>query len=267
MEIGVLNPESDRSRPTPSSNPGTEASARPETLVGPGHGDPSRVRRLPPRAPLPPAGVIFDMDGVLADTREYHLRAFQELGALRGATMTAERFQTMFGLENSVFLPKMFGRPLDPADVRQMADWKEARYRQLIAGAVTLLPGVRELIAWLRRRKIPLAVASSAPRVNIEQILCSAGLESDFQAALAAEDVTRHKPFPDVFRAAAQRLGVEPARAWVFEDSHHGLEAARAAGIFAIAVATTHAEEDLALADVVYPDLSWLARELDGMAG
>lgn len=204
------------------------------------------------------------MDGVLADTREYHLRAFQDLGALRGAAMTAERFQTMFGLENSVFLPKMFGRPLDPADIRQMADWKEARYRELIAGAVTLLPGVRELIVWLRRRQIPLAVASSAPRVNIDQILRSTGLETEFQAALAAEDVTRHKPFPDVFLAAAQLLGVAPERAWVIEDSHHGIEAARAAGIFAIAVATTHAEADLALADVVYPDLCGLLGELDG---
>lgn len=212
--------------------------------------------------PLPADAVIFDMDGVIADTREFHLLAFQELGERHGVPMTADQFRGMFGLENSVFLPRMFGRPMAPEESRRLADWKEARYRELITGRVELLPGVRELIAWLVAEKRPLAVASSAPRPNVEQVLRTTGIEPYFAALLSSEDVTRHKPHPDVFLTAAARLGTAPERCWVIEDSLHGIEAAKAAGIPCIAVATTHPEEELSPADVVYPHLEQFRQEL-----
>lgn len=212
--------------------------------------------------PLPPDGVIFDMDGVLADTREFHLRSFQELGAEHGVPMTAEQFQVMFGLENSKFLPIMFGRELSPELIRQMADWKEARYRELIADQLSLLPGVHEVIAWLKSRGLPIAVASSAPRQNIQQILHSTGVEDLFDAILSCEDVTRHKPEPDVFLLAAERIQRSADRCWVIEDSLHGIQAAKSAGCQAIAVATTHPASELGPADTVFADMTALYRAL-----
>lgn len=212
--------------------------------------------------PVPPDAVIFDMDGVLADTRDFHLQAFQELGAPHGVPMTAAQFQTMFGLENSKFLPIMFGREMGPDEIKEMADWKEARYRELIADRLTLLPGARELIHWFTTRGIPISVASSAPRANIEQILQSAGVAEAFTATLSCEDVTRHKPEPDVFLLAAERMQASPDRCWVIEDSLHGIEAAKAARCQALAVATTHPAADLGPADAVFADLSALFRAL-----
>lgn len=223
-----------------------------------------KLHRLPL---VPPDAVIFDMDGVIADTRDYHLQAFQELGARHGAEMTSERFQKMFGLANPRFLREMFDRPLTETEIRQFADWKEARYRELIAASITLLPGVQDLIDWLRELNRPMAVASNAPRANVEQILSTAGLRQYFQAVAAWEDVTHPKPHPEIFLVSAAKLSCPPARAWVIEDSLHGIEAALAGGIPVIGVATTHPAAELAPANVVYDDLAELVADLRNHSG
>lgn len=202
------------------------------------------------------------MDGVLADTRDYHLRAYLDVGAEYGLELSPEEFRKLFGLENRAFIPRVISRPMTLSEIDLLAARKEARYREIIADNVRLLDGVPELIDWLSQRGMPLAVASSAPRANVQQILETSGLLPSFRTYLGSEDVERHKPHPDVYLKAASLLGVAPERAWVVEDSHHGIEAAVAAGCRCIGVATTHPREELTGAAIVYDTLAELVEDL-----
>ena len=213
--------------------------------------------------PCPPAGVIFDMDGVLCDTRMFHFQAFQELCLRSGRTLSEEEFRPLFGMGNGELIPKLFGDSIAPQFVREYADWKEARYRQLIGGRVEPMPGVRGLVHRLKGMGLPAAVASSAPRANVEQILEGAGLREFFQAVLAQEDVSRHKPDPEVFLAAADRLQLDPRTVWVLEDSHHGIQAGRAAGMTVLAVASTHEASQLSSADGVFSSVAEILELLE----
>jgi HAD superfamily hydrolase (TIGR01509 family) len=204
----------------------------------------------------PPAAILFDMDGVICDTQEMHLLAFQELAGRHGIDLTAEQFRTMFGMENRKLIPKLFGRPIPDAEVLEHADWKEARYRELISGQIELMAGVSDLVDWLGERNLGSAVASSAPKANVEQILRSTGLIERMGAYLASEDVTHHKPHPEIYLKAAESLGVAPATAWVIEDSLHGIEAGQRAGMKVLAVATTHPAEELQVADAVFDNVA-----------
>jgi beta-phosphoglucomutase-like phosphatase (HAD superfamily) len=111
----------------------------------------------------------------------------------------------------------------------------------------------------LRAAAVPCAIASSTPRANIDAVLIRLGLKDVFQAIVSSEDVVHGKPDPEVFLIAAERLHLEPKQAVVFEDAHVGIEAAHAAGMAVIAVATTHSLEELRAADLVVRRLDELS--------
>ncbi len=159
-------------------------------------------------------------------------------------------------MENRKLIPKLFGRELPEDEIREHADWKEARYRELIDGQIELMEGVADLVAWLGENGLGAAVASSAPKANVEQILRSTGLMRRMGAYLASEDVTHHKPHPEIYLKAADRLGVPAAEAWVIEDSLHGIEAGQRAGMKVLAVATTHRADELQVADAVFDNVA-----------
>ncbi len=112
------------------------------------------------------------------------------------------------------------------------------------------------------RRGFRQALASSAPRLNIEVILRALGMENAFEAIAAGEDVLRGKPDPEVFLAAAGRLGVEPGRCIVIEDAVGGVQGAGAAGMKCVAVTNTHPRESLARADLVVDSLEEVDPEI-----
>jgi beta-phosphoglucomutase len=118
-----------------------------------------------------------------------------------------------------------------------VADRKEAEYRRLAAAhGLTPLPGAAGWVERLHQAGWKQAIASSAPRLNIEVMLRVLALDRDFDAVVSAEDVTAGKPDPQVFLAAARRLDVPPARCIVVEDAPAGVEAARRAGMKSIGV-------------------------------
>ena len=118
------------------------------------------------------------------------------------------------------------------------------------------LPGVRELLDSLDANGVPRAIVTSTPRANLDLILASLGLTERFQALVAEEDASKGKPDPEGFLVAAERLGVSPAHCVVIEDAPAGLQAAKAAGMRAIGVTTTHPAPDLADADLVVDTLT-----------
>jgi beta-phosphoglucomutase len=204
-------------------------------------------------------GVIFDMDGVLVDTGEFHKQAWYDLARQQGWAYNDEQFYATFGMQNYQIIPSLSRTKLSRPEIDELSLWKEHRFRDLVAGKITLLPGVKALIDDLKRYGFVLALGSSGPHFNIEMILTETRIMSAFSAIVAAGDVTNGKPAPDTFLKAAERLALSPEACVVVEDAVQGVDAARAAGMAVIAVTNTRSRTDLAHADHVIDSLTELS--------
>lgn len=188
-----------------------------------------------------PRAAIWDMDGTLIDSAEYHWLAWREQLAAEQYALTHAQFVATFGQRNDTILRGWLGADLSDTEISRIGDAKEALYRTLLAErGITLLPGVAAWIARLQAEGWRQAIASAAPRANIEAIIGVLGLTEAFGAITAAEDVQRGKPDPQVFLLAAERLGVAPERSVVIEDAPAGVEGARRAGMRVIGTGPNH---------------------------
>ncbi|WP_257448096.1 HAD family hydrolase [Archangium lipolyticum] len=187
----------------------------------------------------PLSAAIFDMDGTLVDNMLFHARAWVSMSQSLGLDVPVERFEREFaGKRNEEIFPALLGRPVPPEELTRLAERKESHYRELYAPHLSPLRGARELLARLRGAGFQLAVATAAPSANRAFVLDGLELRSHFAQVVGAEDVTRGKPAPDIFLAAARALSVEPSTCVVFEDAVNGIRAARAAGMLAVGVTT-----------------------------
>jgi beta-phosphoglucomutase len=180
---------------------------------------------------------IWDVDGTLVDTAEMHFAAWDRLAAEIRQPFTRADFAATFGRRNPEIIRALFDANADDAKVAEIGERKEQLYRQSAQHAgVGLLPGVRELIDALRSNGWRQAIASSAPRANLDLILELTNTRKCFPVIVAMEDTTRGKPDPQVFQIAAERLGVPSNHCVVFEDAVAGVQAAKAAGMKCVAV-------------------------------
>lgn len=181
--------------------------------------------------------VLWDMDGTLVDSAEYHWQAWRDTMTREGFPITYEQFQATFGQRNDSILRQWLGEKATPESIRRIGDAKEALYRQHVRQqGIAPLPGALEWVKLLHRQGWGQAIASAAPRANIETILDVLQASQLFQAIVSADDVHRGKPDPEVFLVAAMKLDVAPKHCIVVEDAEHGIEAARAAGMKSIGV-------------------------------
>jgi beta-phosphoglucomutase len=181
--------------------------------------------------------VLWDMDGTLVDSEESHWLSWRDTMALEGFALTHDQFIQTFGQRNDSILPQWLGAEAPADRIQRVGDTKEELYRKLIReGGIELLPGALEWVRRLHAAGWAQAIASSAPRANIDVVLEVLGLTEDFQSVVAAEDVTKGKPDPQVFLTAAGRLDTPPSRCIVVEDAAPGVEAARRAGMRSIGV-------------------------------
>jgi beta-phosphoglucomutase len=200
--------------------------------------------------------VIWDMDGVIADTSAYHFRAWRETFAKRGIDFTEEDFRRGFGVRNDAIIRNIVAKKTTGDEIETIAQEKEATFRHLIGRDIKPLPNVLELLGQLHDRGIKMAIASSAVIENLRLIVGSLGIENYFQAAITGRDVTESKPSPLVFLKAAQRLGADPKNCVVFEDAVAGVKAAKSAGMHCVAITNSHPREKLAEADLVVASLA-----------
>lgn len=196
------------------------------------------------------------MDGVIVDTADAHCASWQKIAHEYGITITREEFFQTFGRPSDAIIRLRFGPDLPDDEVLRLADRKEACYRELAREQVHLIPGARELIVSLHEAGFSLAIGSSAPPENIEQTLNLFELHPYFQAVAHGREVTRGKPDPQIFLLAADRLGVDPNRCVVIEDAPAGIEAAKAAGMTAVALTTSHRAEAFGAADHIIDSLA-----------
>jgi HAD superfamily hydrolase (TIGR01509 family) len=207
--------------------------------------------------------VVFDLDGVIIDTEEVWEEVRRGYVAEHGREFLPDTQTRLMGMstgEWSRHLSEDVGVPRDPEQVASDVLGRMAqRYRE----ALPLIPGSVAAVRRLAER-FPLALASSSARLLIDQVLETAGLTDAFRVTLSTEEVPRGKPEPDVYLAAAERLGLAPDVCAAVEDSSNGLRAAGAAGLAVIAVphgVYPPAEDALALASLVVHDLSELTPE------
>lgn len=198
---------------------------------------------------------IWDLDGTLVDSEEYHWHAWRDTIAAEGVAITYDQFRETFGWRNDDIIPKLIPG-VDPTRVPEIGDAKETAYRRLVREeGLEPLPGVVETLRRLRDHGWLQAVASSAPRENIRVVLEVTGLDRCFDAIVSAEDVRAGKPDPEVFLTASTRLGIAPKHCVVVEDAPAGIEAARRACMKAIGVGSGR---DLSAADLAVPSLKHL---------
>jgi len=200
--------------------------------------------------------VLFDLDGVIVDSKEAHREAFIQLGREAGYGISPQQFRDTFGRRNEEIFPLLYGHPLPAERLSWLAERKEAIFRELVGGQVTALPGVPELLAALAAAGFHRALGTSTPRANVELILRELALSDYFETIVSAEDVSKGKPDPQVFCAGAARLGIAPAHCVVVEDAVAGVEAALNGGMKALAVTTNHSRTSLAAAHRVVDSLA-----------
>jgi HAD superfamily hydrolase (TIGR01509 family) len=180
---------------------------------------------------------LWDMDGTLVDSEEYHWQAWHSTMADYGCEITREQFLASFGQRNDTILQQWLGSSATPQIVAKIEDEKENRFRTLVREkGISPLPGVNFWLHHLRERGWMQAVASAAPRLNVEVTLESLRFGDCFQAFVSAEDVKNGKPDPEVFLKAAAKLSVVPDNCVVLEDGRAGIEGARRAGMRSIGV-------------------------------
>jgi HAD superfamily hydrolase (TIGR01509 family) len=200
--------------------------------------------------------VLWDLDGTLLDSEEYHWLSWRETMASLGHPITRDQFLATFGLRNDEILPRWLGASATREEIDRVSLQKESLYRKVLReGGVAPLPGAAEWVRRLLGEGWLQAIASSAPRANVDVVLEVLGMASFFQAVVSAEDVTRGKPDPQVFLTAAARLGVQAPACIVVEDSPMGIEAARRAGMHSIGV---RRNGRLDAADLAVPSLDQL---------
>jgi beta-phosphoglucomutase len=184
-----------------------------------------------------PRAVLWDLDGTLVDSRDQHWAAWRETMAAEGVELTEEEFLASFGRRNADLIGNWLDGDAEPDRLRRVDEAKERRFRELVASeGLTPLPGATEWIARLEAERWRQAVASSAPHANVAVMLEAVGLVGPLGTVVAAEDVTRGKPDPEVFLIAANRVGTDPTRCVVVEDAPAGVDAAVRAGMRVIGV-------------------------------
>ena len=210
-------------------------------------------------------GVIFDMDGVLVDSYQAHYDSWVRVARSRGWDMTAEQFKATFGRVSRDIIRRLWGDQVrDEAEVAALDDRKEEEYRSILREHFPEMDGAGDLVRRLHAAGFRLAIGSSGPRPNVETVIerLPGGAGRCFDAFVHAMEVTHGKPHPEVFLRAAEKLASPPGRCAVIEDSLMGLEAARRAGMAAIALTGTASRETLSVqADLVVDSLRELSPE------
>lgn len=188
----------------------------------------------------PIRAVLWDLDGTLVDSGDYHWRSWRTVMEAQGLPLTYEQFLASFGQRNDRILAGWLGPGATPERMQRIGDAKEAEYRRIArTEGLTALPGALRWARTLHESGWKQAIATSAPRANADVMLDATGLAPYFDVVIAAEDVSVGKPDPQVFLTAASRLGATPSRSIVVEDAAAGIEAARRAGMKSIGVSAT----------------------------
>ncbi len=183
---------------------------------------------------------IFDMDGTVVDNMRVHNQTWQLVLADEGVQIDIDDFNRQTtGKKTHEILRLYLGERATSVEIARISEKKEDIYRQVFRPYLRAIAGLPGFLEETRRLHIPVGLATSAGKINIEYTLSGTGLKPYFDVLVGGEEVLQGKPDPEIFLLAAQRLGVLPQHCLVFEDALLGVEAACRAGMQAVAITTT----------------------------
>lgn len=199
--------------------------------------------------------IVFDFDGVIADSERLHLRSYQDILALEGVTISNDDYLNKYLGYDDVGVFKAVGRdygiPMDDRRVSELIAAKGQRYESLAGAGEMLFPGSADFIRRAVASGVPIAIASGALTHEIEEVLDRSGLRTLFPVIVGADQTARSKPHPDPYQTAFTRLRAHTGRdliAWrsvAIEDSRWGLLSARGADLRCVAVTNTYSAAEL----------------------
>ncbi len=194
---------------------------------------------------------IFDMDGTLVDNMHVHTEAWGTMLKENGVEMNAHDFLVKTaGKTNREILPTIFENISDEKIV-ELGKRKETLYQELFLPNRKALSGAVDFLVEAKNLGVKMAVATAAPVSNVEFILDGLSLRKFFAAVTTAADITHGKPNPEIFLKSAEKLNVEPRNCLVFEDAIGGFQAAHAARMKSIGIATVNSIEEILRLDSV----------------
>jgi HAD superfamily hydrolase (TIGR01509 family) len=208
-------------------------------------------------------GVLFDMDGVLADSEPFICQAAIMMFAEIGLKVTADDFKPFVGTGENRYIGGVAEKYGLNVDIEKVKARTYGIYLKIIQGKLKPLPGAVELVRKCSGMGFKIAVATSADKVKMQANLKEIGLPSSaFDATINGLDVKNKKPFPDIYIKAAERIGLKPEECLVVEDSVSGIKAAKAAGCKCLAVTTSFKKEKLTEADWICKSLKKVPEEV-----
>ncbi|MDQ0209197.1 HAD family hydrolase [Alkalicoccobacillus murimartini] len=196
---------------------------------------------------------IFDMDGVIINSEPHHIEVEIETAARFGATITEEDLSKYMGMVSPEMWSSVKSEHGLTAELEEILDHQIAeKLKRLKESDLEPIKGIPGLMQRLSEKGIPMAVASSSPRIYIEAVLEKFGISDQFVSIISGEEVNQGKPAPDIYLETAQVLGVEPKECVVLEDSYNGVRSAKAAGMTCIGyLAPDAGSQDLGQADTI----------------
>ena len=212
-----------------------------------------------------PFAVLFDMDGVIVDSNPYHKTALREFCEKHGYSLSEEALrEKIYGRTNRDWIRNVFGA-LPEEIIKKYADEKEAIYRRHFEHDIKAVNGLPAFLELLQKQNISRAIATSAPRVNVDFTLSKTNLADFFPVILDESFVRNGKPDPEIYLKTAAALGYDPKDCIVIEDSLSGIEAGQRAGAKVIAITTTHTHSELSHADLIISD--FVSLEIQQLTG
>lgn len=202
--------------------------------------------------------IVFDFDGVLADSEPLHLASYQEVLSALGVTLTREDYYANFlgYSDQDVFrlIGARHGWTLDPGQIAALIAQKSRIFDEAVASGSMLYPGAAACVERLAKT-FPLGIASGALRHEIETVLTGAGLRHHIRFIVGSGDTVHSKPAPDPYLRAAELHGLPPSACVAIEDSRWGIQSAKAAGMKCVGITNTYPASELHAADRVIGSL------------
>jgi HAD superfamily hydrolase (TIGR01509 family) len=195
-------------------------------------------------------GFLFDMDGVIVDTNPTHKIALRQFCRTHGHDLSEEELRDkIYGRTNKDWIPAVFGK-ISPEQIKAYADEKEALFRKLYLNKIEPMTGLISFLEKLKRDGLACAIATSAPRENVDFVLEHTGIAKYFSTILDESFVDVGKPDPEIYLKTAAALGYAPKDCLVIEDSISGVKSGKAAGCKVLGITTTHTPEELSETDL-----------------
>ncbi|WP_153797254.1 HAD family hydrolase [Foetidibacter luteolus] len=212
--------------------------------------------------------VIFDMDGTMIDNHRFHLQAWGKFLQNKGIQLTEEAYkQRINGHATREAIAYLYNNTLSKAENLQYAAEKESIYRQLYVPYIQPVTGLQPLLQALKAAGVPMAIATSAIKENVEFMFKYIDVAAYFDTVVDAGDIDRGKPDPEIYIKTAARLGVDSQNCLVFEDALAGIRSAKAAGMKVIALTTTNSRDKLTEADMIINDFTEMVQPPVAVAG